>query len=445
MNEIFSKCCEYFRELLSKMDSTPYTGGESNEFFELYNELYSFLNIFQRAFKIPYTQERVDHVKELYSEQMGNLCLGDQYYVNEIVININNTFEYSLNKKSSVKISQLDQIIADCVKNNNKIYLLNLIQSSPVLGAHRNLLLIDIPTKNVFRIEPNEIKESDKLNGVLSDFFEGSGYSFKGFYDTCPIDHPGLCAMVVFAQYIYGNRVTHSDVKDVTINLMNKGVDELCEKIPQVSQNDKQSAVVSIYFGILRDSLTGKLVDFILDLINGEISISLKFELAEILIGNGNLFSVITVVRENKELVNIPDGKGITLLLYAIRHKQLSIARYLLKNGADVNTKDPDEDTALHYAVDSEDVSLVKLLLKYGANPELLNSEGFSPLTSAEANVDDDDSGNLKKIIKLFLEIPKNNSFGTFKNNGSTRSTRGTSIPLDIIEINKLIKYLQGI
>jgi len=76
--------------------------------------------------------------------------------------------------------------------------------------------------------------------------------------------------------------------------------------------------------------------------------------------------------------------KGRTALMHAAANGQLSIARFLLKHGAQVNLRDENRWTALMFAVAYGHVRMVRLLLKHGATPFERATDGRTALTLSE-------------------------------------------------------------
>ncbi|CAF4347374.1 unnamed protein product [Rotaria sp. Silwood2] len=79
------------------------------------------------------------------------------------------------------------------------------------------------------------------------------------------------------------------------------------------------------------------------------------------------------------------DSNGISLLYYACRYGQYSVAKWLLEHGANVNiqVKNKPKSTPLHVAKFRGHVLIVELLLEYGADVNIGND--------SEANVFEDD------------------------------------------------------
>jgi hypothetical protein len=99
-------------------------------------------------------------------------------------------------------------------------------------SRHSNLVVVDISEKKAWRIEPNEVdkKNQNLFENILSDFFGKLGIKFEGFYpSSCPIKHGGLCKYVVYAQYLYGDKITYENLKDIVIQFLKDEVQSLCE------------------------------------------------------------------------------------------------------------------------------------------------------------------------------------------------------------------------
>ena len=80
--------------------------------------------------------------------------------------------------------------------------------------------------------------------------------------------------------------------------------------------------------------------------------------------------------------VDVPDTRGRTPLMHALRYDHLRTARWLLGKGANVNAQSHDSSTALHHACHSGSEAVVKFLLTgpVVANPRLTDKEGRTPL-----------------------------------------------------------------
>jgi len=99
-------------------------------------------------------------------------------------------------------------------------------------SKHANLVVVDISERKAWRIEPNDVDKTNQnlYTKVLSDFFRPLGITFEGFYpNSCPIKHGGLCRYVVYAQYLYGDKITYDNLKDIVIQFLKDEVRSLCE------------------------------------------------------------------------------------------------------------------------------------------------------------------------------------------------------------------------
>jgi len=86
---------------------------------------------------------------------------------------------------------------------------------------------------------------------------------------------------------------------------------------------------------------------------------------------------------------------GDTPFMAAYNWKRLNAARWFLENGADVNFADGKGNTVLWYAVKRKHPDeQIKMLLQFGADPDKANKEGISPRKLAELN-------RQKKILSL--------------------------------------------
>ena len=95
----------------------------------------------------------------------------------------------------------------------------------------------------------------------------------------------------------------------------------------------------------------------------------------------GNLPLVQTLVLRNKASI---DHIAWTPLHYACAKGQLSVAEFLLAQGAQVDSRSLNNTTPLMMAVQSGNERLVKLLLDKGADLQLRNSLGLSAIDIAD-------------------------------------------------------------
>lgn len=95
----------------------------------------------------------------------------------------------------------------------------------------------------------------------------------------------------------------------------------------------------------------------------------------------GDLPLVETLVLKKKAEVN---KTGWAPLHYACTTGKLSVAEFLVANGAKVNALSPSDTTPLMMAVNSGNEQLIKFLLDNGADLRMRNHEGYSAIDVAE-------------------------------------------------------------
>ena len=97
---------------------------------------------------------------------------------------------------------------------------------------HLNILIIDLKTRQVWRIEPNDVDSENikRYSNALSSFFKPLDITYSGFYpSSCPIKHGGLCRYVVYAQYLYGKNLSYNNVKNVILQFLKYEILDLCK------------------------------------------------------------------------------------------------------------------------------------------------------------------------------------------------------------------------
>lgn len=85
--------------------------------------------------------------------------------------------------------------------------------------------------------------------------------------------------------------------------------------------------------------------------------------------------------------VNCMDDVGQTLLNWSSAFGTLEMVEYLCEKGADVNKGQ--RSSSLHYAACFGRPSIAKVLLKHGANPDLRDEDGKTPLDKARERIDE--------------------------------------------------------
>lgn len=102
-----------------------------------------------------------------------------------------------------------------------------------------------------------------------------------------------------------------------------------------------------------------------------------------------------SVLAARRDLLNVKDPGGSTLLHHAAAFGTLETMTYLLETGADLTAKNRRGSTALHWAIHDE--AKVRLLLDRGAAVNARQVEGRTPVYQAAS------LGNPAAIVKLLL------------------------------------------
>ena len=105
---------------------------------------------------------------------------------------------------------------------------------------------------------------------------------------------------------------------------------------------------------------------------------------------NGDLQSVLALLRENPDLVSSKDPSGLTPLDYAVFGNQKYVAELLLEHHADPNARDNPGNTPLHDAAAWDRSDAAALLLVHGADVNAVGDAGNTPLHFAVASGDRD-------------------------------------------------------
>ncbi len=95
----------------------------------------------------------------------------------------------------------------------------------------------------------------------------------------------------------------------------------------------------------------------------------------------GDLPLVETLALKHQADIN---KTGWTPLHYACTTGRLSVAQFLVANGANVNALSPSDTTPLMMAVNSGNEQLIKFLLDNGADLRMRNHEGYSAIDVAD-------------------------------------------------------------
>ncbi|KJV52991.1 ankyrin repeat family protein [Orientia tsutsugamushi str. Gilliam] len=140
---------------------------------------------------------------------------------------------------------------------------------------------------------------------------------------------------------------------------------------------------------------------------------------------DGNIDDVERILAQDASLINsihnavyIDGGLHLPVngaaLHTAVLCKDINMAEFLLKKGADVNLENGYGITSLHYAITHDhDENMVMLLLNNGANVNVPNSRGITPLhcviTPSYSNID-----------RIELLVSRGGDINVQKNNGRT-------------------------
>ena len=92
-------------------------------------------------------------------------------------------------------------------------------------------------------------------------------------------------------------------------------------------------------------------------------------------------FSTIkALVRLDTNIESREPEHNETSLLYAVRHGQCAIARWLLEKGADVSAANEFESTAIHIAAEVGNVWCLQDLIGHNADMNKIDDWGYRPL-----------------------------------------------------------------
>jgi len=127
---------------------------------------------------------------------------------------------------------QLKTEISKCKKSRLIIPLGITMHLQRKKEYHINILILDLNKREVWRIEPNDVdsKNISLFSDVLSRYFKTIGFNYSGFYpESCPIKHGGLCRYVIYAQYIYGKKITYENIKNIILLFLKYEILDLCK------------------------------------------------------------------------------------------------------------------------------------------------------------------------------------------------------------------------
>ena len=122
--------------------------------------------------------------------------------------------------------------------------------------------------------------------------------------------------------------------------------------------------------------------------------LSMAFKAAE-----KNDIKGLNAVLSKYNFINGQNIDGDTILMHAIQHNSLDVARLLLAKGAYVNATNQRQRTALHYAAILGELDFVKLLLSMGADYTLKDDSNMSALDYAQTTKQEKIEQMIQKYI----------------------------------------------
>jgi ankyrin repeat protein len=120
---------------------------------------------------------------------------------------------------------------------------------------------------------------------------------------------------------------------------------------------------------------------------------------AEEAVAMNDVDTVRALMKQEPAIVKLFSSDGFTLLHYACFFASLDCVEYLLTQNVDINcpAQNPIKVYPLHSAAAAQSIPIVKLLLAADANPNVQQTGGFTALMSAAAH-------NNIELIKLLLQ-----------------------------------------
>ncbi|KAH6603971.1 hypothetical protein Trco_007417 [Trichoderma cornu-damae] len=115
--------------------------------------------------------------------------------------------------------------------------------------------------------------------------------------------------------------------------------------------------------------------------------------------------SVVQVLFEAKVPLDTPDKDGYTPLAITIREGNLSVAKYLVKLGANVNAFGPSFGSVIHLAVTKGVVSFVKFLIDSGADCEAVDPKYGASLLYTALGIEG--HSELQKMVRYLVDEAK--------------------------------------
>jgi hypothetical protein len=128
-------------------------------------------------------------------------------------------------KKFKINNKNLSTYILNSIKRCKKKELVLFVHiDNYVTGnKHLNLLVINLKTKKITRIDPTSSKTTTitnkKVKKELIPYFKKIGFDFTGYdYRSKIIKHGKLCRFAGPAEYIYGKKLNYNILKKIIVN-----------------------------------------------------------------------------------------------------------------------------------------------------------------------------------------------------------------------------------
>jgi ankyrin repeat protein len=93
---------------------------------------------------------------------------------------------------------------------------------------------------------------------------------------------------------------------------------------------------------------------------------------------DGEYQLLCAMLGRHPQLLGAVDGRGRSLLVYAIKYRRASVIALFLYKGCALEVRDGNGDTPLLLAIRENSMEAVVLLLAYGADPAACDAEGFN-------------------------------------------------------------------
>ncbi|KAJ4865496.1 ankyrin repeats (3 copies) domain-containing protein [Trichoderma breve] len=156
-------------------------------------------------------------------------------------------------------------------------------------------------------------------------------------------------------------------------------------------------------------------------------------------IQTGTRVSIVELLAAAGAPIDTQDEDGYTPLAIAVREENSSVARYLVKRGANVNIFGPKFGSILHLAVEIGDLSLVKFLVDAGADREAVDPKYGKSLLYTALDIRDD--WKLRRMVKYLVDEAKVpiNKFGGILGYPIISAAKSVGNPVTLIRIIKFL------